>query len=136
MVSRQKIDQGEPSLSLLEGKRIFGAMVGGNLTMDPKEVQKMKKTCEDNGIAVWLNDGCFLEVNPCLVPVQSQRIVQRVGHLHEVNLVPLLFRVHCRWHPEEWRDLHDRHNLPVPFDDLYSPAKYAGCLADKLRSKA
>ena len=36
--------------------------------MDPKEVQKAKKTCKDNGIAVWLEDGCFLEVNPCLVP--------------------------------------------------------------------
>ena len=101
MVSRQLIDLGVPSLSLLKGKRIFGILFGRALKMDPKEVQKMKKTCEDNGIAVWLNDGCFLEVNPCLVPCQSQRPMQRVGHLCEVYLVPLLYRVQCRWHHEE-----------------------------------
>ncbi len=58
------MDLDVPAVSMLRGKHVYGALVGICLPTQACYIKELKEICDENGFAVWLQDGCFIQVEP------------------------------------------------------------------------
>lgn len=54
---REQIEAGVISLQCLRGKKIVGVLDGMTISTNNLDVQKLRKSCKENEVEVWLPDG-------------------------------------------------------------------------------